>query len=260
MPKAFLNGISIYYEEHGQGFPLLIAHGFTGTTRSWAPQVEALSRRYRFILYDMRGHGQTDSPHELSAYSMDILIEDQYRLLRLLGIEQAVVGGLSLGGSVAMRFYFKHPGMVRALVLADTAPGFRNPQGKSLQAWNEDWLAVADLLEKQGMAGYLKSEHAKLDYYTTPEIMLKHDPIGLANINRGVMLNQFMLPLEEMKVPALLICGDKDTEYLGSAEYMSQHIPVAQKVIIKNAGHGANVDQPEAFNCAILDFLKGIGL
>ncbi len=260
MPRVFLNGINIFYEEYGQGFPILLLHGFAGTTASWAPQVEALSQKYRFIVYDMRGHGQTDSPSELSAYSMDILIEDQRQLLQRLGVKQAAVGGLSLGGSVAMRFYIKHPGVVRTLVLADTAPGFRNPQGKSLRDWNENWLSYAELIEKQGMAAYLKSEQAKLDYYTKPDVMLKHNPAGLANIIRGVMVDQMMAPLEKIKVPALLISGDEDTLYLKAAEYMNQHIPVAQNVVIQKAGHGANVDQPDIFNRAILDFLKGLGL
>ncbi len=260
MPKAFLNGINLYYEEHGQGFPILLLHGFAGTTASWAPQVAALSRKYRFIVYDMRGHGQTDSPGELSDYSMDTLLEDQYQLLRHLGVKQAVVGGLSLGGSVAMRFYIKHSGMVRALVLADTAPGFRNPQGKSLQEWNESWLSYAELIEKQGMAAYLKSEQAKSDYYTKPDVMLKLNPVGLANIIKGVMVNQMIAPLENIKVPALLISGDEDTLYLKAAEYMSQHIPVTQNVVIQKAGHGANVDQPEVFNRVILNFLKELGL
>lgn len=258
MPRVFLNGINLYYEVHGRGFPLLLLHGFAGTTKSWKPQVKPLSRSYRLIIYDMRGHGQTDSPRELSAYSMEIVVEDQYQLLRHLGVEQGVIGGLSLGGLVAMHFYFKHPEMVRALILADTGPGYRNPE--RMEAWNRERIACAEVLEREGMEGFMRSPYSILDYYTPPEVMRRLDPIGLANVNRGVMLNIRLLPVEEIKVPTLILCGDRDRDFLPATEYMSQRIPDSEKVILQGAGHGSNIDQPEAFNDAILGFLKRIGL
>ena len=128
MPKALLNGISLYYEDNGSGFPVIFTHGFAGTTKSWEGQVAALSKKYRFITYDMRGHGQTDALEELSKYSLDILVEDIYQLLHHLGIQRAVIGGLSLGGYLTIHFYNQHPDMTAAIILMDTGPGYRSPE------------------------------------------------------------------------------------------------------------------------------------
>ena len=258
MPKALLNGINFYYEVHGEGYPLLLLHGFAGTTKSWEPQVAPLSEVYRFIHYDMRGHGQSDSPEELSDYSMETVVEDQYQLLRHLGVAKGVIGGLSLGGVVAMDFYFKYPEMVRALILANTGPGFRNPQ--HMESWNRSRTACAEILEEEGMEGFMRSHYSLLDYYTTPDVMRKHNPIGLANVNRGVMLDLVMHPIDKIKVPTLILCGDRDIDFLPATEYMSRRVPSSRKVLLQDAGHGSNIDQPDAFNSAILEFLKEIGL
>ena len=99
MPEVFLNGINLYYEDNGSGFPVILSHGFASSTKFWDDQVPVFSKKYRLITYDMRGHGQTDAPKDLSKYSLDIVIEDMYQLLRHLEIQKAVVGGLSLGGT-----------------------------------------------------------------------------------------------------------------------------------------------------------------
>lgn len=258
MPQTHLNGINIYYEEHGSGFPLLLATGFTGTTRMWQSQIAALSRNHRLIIYDMRGHGQTEAPRDPSLYSMDIVVEDQHQLLKHLGIKEATIGGLSLGGLIGMHLCVKHPEMTRALVLADTGPGFRNSEARA--RWDEERLRASELLEKGGMEAFMKSEHAKLDYYTTPDIMRTLDPIGLSYVNKGVLMNLDMVPLEEIKVPTLIMVGENDKDFIPASEYMHKRIVGSKLVILPRAGHGANIDQPEMFNKTILDFLKDLGV
>lgn len=259
MPKALINGIHLYYEDHGRGFPVVFAHGFAGTTKAWEGQVAAFSRKYRFITYDMRGHGQTDAPANLAQYTQEIVLEDLYQLLRHLGIRRAVMGGLSLGGYLTIHFYNQHPDMTEAIILMDTGPGYRTPE--KARGWNQTGEECARVLETQGMQGFLESEYSKDDYYTTPEVMLKHNPRGLANIRRGVMMNPWGLDLlPNIKVPTLIICGDKDVGFLPATEYMATHIPGARKVMVANAGHGVNIDQPQVFETTALEFLDSLKL
>ena len=92
MPKALVNGVNLYYEDNGSGFPMIFTHGYAGTTKAWEGQVAAFSKKYRFITHDMRGHGQTDVPDELSQYTLDILVEDMYQLhFYLQDVEQHVL-------------------------------------------------------------------------------------------------------------------------------------------------------------------------
>ena len=259
MPKALINGINLYYEDNGSGFPVIFTHGYAGTTKSWEGQVAAFSRKYRFIICDMRGHGQTDAPESLSKYTQDTVIEDIYQLLRHLGIRKSVVGGLSLGGYLTIHFYKQHPDMTAAIILMDTGPGYRTPE--KARDWNQTRIDCARVLETQGMKGFMESEYSRLDYYTAPDVMMKHNPKGLANISRGVMINPWGLDiLPDIKAPALIVCGDKDTAYIPAADYMARKIPDAKKVIVANAGHGVNIDQPQVFESTVLDFLDSLKL
>lgn len=258
MPTIALQGINLYYEEYGRGTPISLVHGFAGTTRMWQPQVQALSQDYRLILHDIRGHGGTDAPESPAAYSLDILVADWRQLLERLEAIPAIVGGLSLGGYLALHLYYQHPEVVRALILADTGPGYRNPQRAA--EWNKTRLACARILEEGGMEAFMQSEYAAGDYYTPPEIMRTLNPIGLANISKTVMINPWGIDrLGEIQVPSLILCGERDTAFHAATDLMARSIPNARKVIIPGAGHGANVDNPARFNAAVLDFLKEIG-
>jgi pimeloyl-ACP methyl ester carboxylesterase len=257
MPRVKVNGINLYYEVHGRGFPVVFQHGFTGTTNSWRPQIPALAQGYRFIIYDARGHGQSDSPPSVDQYSADIVVEDLRQFLRSLKIDRAVVGGLSMGGYQSLRFYLRHPEMVAALILMDTGPGYRNPAHRD--EWNHQQEERAKLLETQGMTAYVPMAPS----YVNKEVLLKQNPIGLANMGRKVVAQHDSAVIESLgniKVPALVLVGEKDTPFLAAAEYMGKVIPGAQRKFIPNAGHSANIDNPAEFNRAILDFLGKLNL
>ena len=257
MPTARINGINLYYEDTGEGIPVIFGHGFAGTTNSWDGQVACFSEKYHFITYDLRGHGKSDSPEDLSKYTLDIVIEDIYQLMRHLGIRKAVLGGLSLGGYLAIHFYNQHPDMIAALILMDTGPGYRTPE--NAKDWNQNRTDCAKVLETKGMKGFMESEYSKLHYYTTPDVMTTLNPTGLANICRGVMMNPWGLDiLPSVQVPTIIICGEKDEGYLVATDYMAQKIPGAQKVIVSDANHGVNIDQPKVFESIVLDFLDGL--
>jgi pimeloyl-ACP methyl ester carboxylesterase len=253
MPTAQLNGVEIYYEDHGSGYPVVMTHGYSSTSAMWQGQVGPLTERYRLITWDMRGHGGTDSPAEQSAYSEAHTVEDMAALLRHLGIEQAVIGGLSLGGYMSLAFNLVHPEMVKALILCDTGPGYRNPKGR--EAWNETAFKRAERFEEQGLEALGRSPEVEA-------VRNRHRSAeGLAKSARG-MLAQFdsrvIDSLEGITVPTLIIVGANDTPFLAGTDYMANKIPNARKVVIPDAGHAANIDQPEAFNRAVLEFLNDV--
>jgi len=259
MPKVRVNEVELYYEVYGQGYPVIFLHGFAGTVNMWQPQIPVLSRDHQFIIYDARGHGQSESPPSVDQYSADIVVEDLFQLLKSLGIERAVAGGLSMGGYQSLRFYLHHPEMVAALILMDTGPGYRNLARR--EEWNHQPEARAHLLETQGVEAF--DEAAGAPSYTPREIMLTQNPIGLANMARKVVAQYDSWVIDnlgEIRVPTLVLVGENDTPFLQAAEYMSKTIPGARFVLIPEAGHAANLDNVEIFNEATLDFLNQLKL
>lgn len=256
MPRVKANDIELYYEVHGQGYPVVFLHGFSATTEMWRPQVPALSAGYRFIIYDARGHGKSESPPSVEQYSADIVVEDLLRLLGALGIEKAVVGGLSMGGYESLRFYLTHPGMVSALIVMDTGPGYRNPARRD--EWNRGREELARQLETTGIEAL-----AATVTDSRRDVVLKHDPIGLAHMSRKVVAQHdswVIDNLDKIEVPTLVLVGENDEAFLRAADYMVTHIPGAEKIVIPQAGHAANIDNAEAFNRALLDFLTKLDL
>src|SRR5256885_12991745 len=125
MPKINRDGVEIDYEVHGSGPPLLLTHGYSSTSAMWQGQIDALAKRHRLVLWDMRGHGQSDYPDDPRAYSEALTVADMAALLDEVGATSAIVGGLSLGGYMSLAFYRAHPERVRALLIIDTGPGSR---------------------------------------------------------------------------------------------------------------------------------------
>ncbi len=251
MPLVELNGIHINYEEHGShyGTPILLTHAFAATLQMWKPQFEAW-RDYRVIAWDMRGHGGTDSPPTQDDYSEKLTVEDMAALLRHLGIKEAVVGGLSLGGYISLEFQLAHPEMTRALILCNTGPGYRKDDARA--GWNDFSINYAKRFEERGLDGIGKG----IEIDATREY--QRSAQGLAFAGRGILTQRaakVMEHLEEIAVPTLLVWGADDARYQSGIDYMASKIPNARKVVIEQAGHAVNLFQPDAFNAAVLSFL-----
>jgi pimeloyl-ACP methyl ester carboxylesterase len=252
MPKISRDGVEIYYEVHGSGPVLLLTHGYSSTSSMWQGQIEPLSRHHKLVLWDMRGHGQSDYPDDPQNYSEALTVADMAALLDEVGAERAIVGGLSLGGYMSLAFYRAHPERVRALLIIDTGPGFKKDDAR--EAWNKRALETADRFEREGLNG-LKSG--------SPERSnVKHrDASGLALAARGMLTQRDARVIEllpEIKVPSLIVVGADDTPFLAASDYMAAKIPAAKKVVIPAAGHAVNIDQPQAFIEAVLPFLDGL--
>src|SRR3954463_7994060 len=252
MPKLDRDGVKIHYEVHGNGPTLLLTHGYSSTSAMWQGQIEALSKQHKLILWDMRGHGQSDYPDDPAAYSEALTVGDMAALLDKAGAETAIVGGLSLGGYMSLAFYRAHPERVRALLIIDTGPGFKKDDARDV--WNKRALDTAERLEREGLAA-LKSASAERSMVT------HRDASGLARAARGMLTQRDARVIEslpEIKVPSLVVVGADDAPFLAASDYMAAKIPGASKAVIPAAGHAVNIDQPQAFIEAVLPFLNGL--
>ncbi|MCS6925122.1 MAG: alpha/beta fold hydrolase [Candidatus Binatia bacterium] len=251
MPLLDRDGVQLYYEVHGAGPTVLLTHGYSATSAMWKPNLAALAQHYRVIVWDMRGHGQSDSPPDPAAYSEEATVGDMVALLDIQGVRQAVIGGLSLGGYMSLAFHLAHPDRVRALMLFDTGPGYKNDEARA--GWNRRAEETARAFETRGLAALGRSAEVVASSHRSAQ--------GLAHAARGMLAQRdarVISTLEAIRVPTLVLAGAKDEPFLAATEYMARKIPGATKVIIPDAGHAANLDQPEAFNRAVLAFLQRV--
>ncbi len=241
-------GAALHYETRGQGPAVLLTHGFGLTARMWEGQIEALTAANRVVLWDLRGHGRSDSPEDAGLYDPESCIADMAALLDAEGIEQAVIGGLSLGGYLSLAFHLRHPDRVRALMLFDCGPGFR--RGEPRRAWNERAHKLGERIaagEPRALLGLEPDGH--------------RDLAGVARAARHMMRHRDGSVLESLpsiRVPVLILAGERDTPFHAGIDYMAAKIPNAVRVILPDAGHTANLDNPGAFNAVIGDFLAGL--
>ena len=252
MPKLDRDGVSIHYEVHGSGPPLLLTHGYSSTSAMWQGQIAALSKHHTLILWDMRGHGQSDYPDDPAAYSETLTVGDMAALLDKVGAASAVVGGLSLGGYMSLAFVRAHPERVGALLIIDTGPGFKNDEARD--GWNRRAHDTGDRFEREGLE-VLKSASRERSS------VVHRDASGLARAARGMLTQRDAAVIEtlpQIKAPALVVVGADDTPFLAASDYMAAKIPGARKVLIPAAGHAVNIDQPQAFIKAVLPFLDSL--
>jgi pimeloyl-ACP methyl ester carboxylesterase len=252
MPKINRDGVDIYYEAHGSGPTLLLTHGYSSTSAMWQGQIEALSRHHKLVLWDMRGHGQSDYPEDPAAYSEALTVADIAALLDEVGADTAIVGGLSLGGYMSLAFYRAYPQRVRALLIIDTGPGFKKDDAR--ETWNKRARETGDRFEREGLE-VLKS--------ASPErsSVSHRNASGLARAARGMLTQRDARVIEllpDIQVPSLVVVGADDAPFLAASDYMAAKIPGARKAVIAAAGHAVNIDQPQAFIEAVLPFLAGL--
>jgi len=268
MSKAMVNGVEIAYEVYGDGVPLVLAHGYMASKEMWDAQIGPFMARYRVVAYDVRGHGESGVPAvDDAGYTIDTLVEDQRALMAHLGIERAYVGGLSLGGMIAMRFALAYPSMVRALLLCDTSPGMDT---------GGQWVANRQLMEgivrSQGVGAVMRSlytqraaslgierrEQAPAGILGFVQRLEAMSPDGFLGVARAAGEAESVLDrLGEIAAPTLIITGEGDF-FRGASEEMAQRMPGARFVLIKDSFHGTCLWQPERFTAAVLDFLADV--
>ncbi len=252
MPKLTRDGVAIHFEIHGEGPAILLSHGYSATCRMWDGQIAAFKDRYKVIVWDMRGHGESDYPTDPAAYSEALTAADMAAILDAAGEPSAIAGGLSLGGYMTLAFHLRHPARCRALMLFDTGPGFKKNEARD--AWNKRARDRGDDLDARGLAALGASDEVRMSQHRSAA--------GLAGAARGMLTQEndgAIRSLETIAVPTLVLVGANDTNFLAATDYMAAKIPGAKKAVIPDAGHAANLHQPAAFNRAMGDFLSGLG-
>ena len=261
MTFAHIDDVQMAYTDTGMGHPVVLIHGYPFNRSLWNEQVVVLSSSYRVIAPDLRGFGETDSSENPA--TMNRMAEDVARLMDHLGISQAVIGGLSMGGYVALAFYKLFPSRVRALVLADTRAQADTEEAKQTRAQQ------AEKALSEGMAGIADAMLPKL---LTPEtvskrpevvkrvrdMMLKTKPEGAASALLGMAEREDQTPLlSRIASPALILVGAEDAiTPVADSEKMHNAIGGSQLVVLENAGHVANLERTEEFNKNLMDFLR----
>lgn len=272
MPVATVNGVRINYEVHGDGPPMVLSHGYTASLRMWDGQIGPLSERYRVVVYDTRGHGESEAPADMNAYSIATFAEDQAALMDHLGIERAVVGGLSMGGMVAQEFALRYPDRVEALLLCDTGAGmqpgaFGSPELRErMAAFREQ---MAKLARERGMAAVVEwmrqNPQGPRPEGPIPDGVRRHLE-GVARMSvDGWLGGAHALQtwpgvaerLPEITAPTLVIIAELDN-LRPAGEIIHRRIPGSRQALITGSPHGSCLWKTDAFNRALLDFLDDL--
>ena len=267
MPVAALNGVELYYEDTGSGFPVVFCHEFAGDYRAWEPQVRVFDRLYRCVTYSQRGWPPSSVPSDPSAYSQEQLIDDLRALVTHLGITQAHFVGFSLGGSVVLNFALQDPDLCRSIVVAGTGAGSTNRD-----RFEQDIQHVIGVIRNSGMRAFAdmyaegptRQPFKRKDPYgwsVFREQLAQHAPDGQANAMQRVMILRptiFSLEdrLRELAVTTLIAIGDEDEPCVDVAVFLKRTLPSAGLLVIPQSGHTINLEEPAIFNSAVLDFFR----
>ena len=270
MPKALVNGVNLYYEEYGQGTPLVFVHEFAGEVRSWDLQVSFFSRRYRTIAYNARGYPPSDVPEDPNAYSQRQAADDIRGLLDALKIGKAHVCGLSMGGYATLHFGLLYPERALSLVVAGCGYGsgtdraeFKKDVEVTARRFEEDGMAKAAEFYSKGPTRVQFLDKDPKGWQEFHDLFAAQSARGHALTMKGVQLTRpsvFELgdQMEKLAVPTLVMTGDEDDPCLEPGIFMKRTIPTAGLVVIPKSGHTINLEEPDAFNRAVLDFLTAV--
>ena len=267
MPHASAaDGVRLYYEEAGSGTPLIFIHEFAGDLRSWEPQMRFFARYFRCIAFNARGFPPSDVPDDGERYSQAHARDDVIAVLDHLKIERAHVVGLSMGGFAALHVGIAYPKRTRSLVIAGCGYGaepdkkekFRAECEAAAASFESNWKETA---QKYAL-GPTRVQFQNKDPRGWAEFarqLLEHSPKGQALTMRGVQMRRPSLwelveGMKKIDVPALILTGDEDDPCLEPALLMKRNIPTSGLVIVPHSGHTINIEEPDAFNRALLEF------
>jgi pimeloyl-ACP methyl ester carboxylesterase len=267
MPIARVNGVDLYHEITGDGAPLVWSHEFGGDHRSWEPQVRYFSRRHRVVTYNHRGYPPSSVPTAAGDYSQNLLVEDLHQLLRHLALGPVHLGGCSMGANVARDFAIAHPEMLRSLIMVGAGAGSVNRE-----AFLAGQAEIAAGLDREGQASRIRN----LESIPTRATFKQKDPRGFAeflrqasehdaqacaHLAREVMSKRKTVPeleaaLRALRVPTLIMVGDRDAPCVEPSLMMRALIPRAGLAVFPACGHTPNIEEPGFFNLHVAEFLS----
>lgn len=259
--KLRIDGHAVGYDDQGQGQPVVLIHGFPFSRQTWRPQVSALTRTYRLVLPDLRGFGESDG----APSSVEELAEDVQALVERLHLPPFVLGGFSMGGYVLFRYLARHADRVKAVMLLDTRAEPDAPEGRQRR------YSAIERITAEGPQGFLEDflrlVASPRTMESRPEIvaevrrLMERDRVpSLTGALRALAERPDSTPLlAAIRVPTLIVVGEDDKATpVDSARKMHEAIKGSKLVIIPGAGHVSNLEQPDEFNRALLEFLRNL--
>jgi len=270
MPYAVTpDNVRLYYEEVGQGAPILFVHEFASDHRGWEPQLREFGKRYRCIAYSARGYTPSDVPADKDAYSYQHVMRDAVAVLDHLKIERAHLIGLSMGGYTSLHVALNHPDRVRSLVLAGTGSG---SERWYTQEFHKHSRALGDQFEREGSAAVARTygrSPSRIPFEVKDprgfaefcRMLGEHDAQGSANTSRGFQgarpsLYDFENEIRKLTTPALIVVGDEDERCIEPSLFLKQTIAASGLVMFPKTGHVVNLEEPDLFNQVVGDFLS----
>ena len=263
MTSKRVNDINLAYTDLGAGPPIVLIHGYPFNRSLWTEQAELLRSKHRVVAPDLRGFGESDSSE--GPATMSRMADDVASLMDALEIERAVIGGLSMGGYVALAFARMFPARVSAMVLADTRAQADTEEGKQTRsqqaekALSEGMAGIADAMLPKLLTPETVSKRPEL-VKRVRDMMLKTKPEGAAAALLGMAERDDQTEfISSIQAPALIIVGREDAiTPVADSEKMQSRIAGSRLVVIENAGHVSNLEQTEQFNDALLGFLSSV--
>jgi pimeloyl-ACP methyl ester carboxylesterase len=269
MPYATMSdGVRLYYEEAGSGTPILFVHEYAGDWRAWEPQMRFFPRRHRCITYSFRGYTPSDVPDDPAKYGQDRVVEDMRDLLKALQIDKAHVVGLSMGGFAVAHFARLYPEHTLSTCICGCGFGAE----KHLHAqFAAEATKNADRIRRQGQrtfadqyaVGPSRQRHRQKDprgYAEFVEQLKSHDAVGAAHTmqefqGKRPSLYDFEAEWAACTVPALIVAGDEDENVLVPSLWLKRVMGNAGLLILPQVGHTVNLEEPDALNRALSDFI-----
>lgn len=271
MPAIRINDVSYYYRRKGAGPPLLLLHGFTGSSLSWHAIAEDLFLHYDVLSIDLLGHGKSDCPQLPDRYSIQHAARDILTIIERLDLKTINLLGYSMGGRLALYLAQQYPQTIKALLLESASPGIAAVRDRELrQQWDH---ALADSIERDGVRDFV-DRWQELPLFasqaTVPvqrqaalrEQRLQNSALGLANSLRGMGTGSqpsLWDTLAANSIPTLLLCGSIDEKYVQINGQMDRLMPHSELRLITGAGHNIHFEQPDEFATAVSNFLKRAG-
>lgn len=264
-----LRGVHYHVERGGEGSPLLLLHGFTGSAATWRPFYPAWQKHFHTIAVDMLGHGQSDCPADPRRYRMEEVVADLLSLMDALQVDRTNLLGYSMGGRVALHLAAAAPQRISRLVLVGASPGIASEAERAARVASDERLAR--MLEEEGIEAFVNHWEniplfASQKQSLTPERQaqlrsqrLSNQAHGLAGSLRGLGTGQqepLHERLDQLTMPALLITGEWDEKYCNISREMAEAMPSARREVVSGAGHAVHLEQPELFEQMVLEFLQ----
>ncbi|GIO28603.1 2-succinyl-6-hydroxy-2,4-cyclohexadiene-1-carboxylate synthase [Ornithinibacillus bavariensis] len=262
--RTLIRDVSYWYEIHGNGEPIVLLHGFTGSTHTWDQFLEKHQKQFTILVIDLPGHGKTFAS---SSVDMESCCHDIHRIVTENGFDQFHLVGYSMGGRTALSYAMFYPQALKSLTLESASPGLATIEERKKRIDQDENLA--SMLEEKGLESFVK-------YWENIPLFLSQRDLAenvrkelrrerMSQSVEGLVMSlrsmgtgsqpSWWYTLSALTVPVLLIVGELDHKFISINEKMDKLLPNSKMTLVNNAGHAIHVEQPELFGKIVEEFI-----